>query len=96
MIMLTAILAIGCAALLVLWLVEKFGSWQSEHAAVSQATRSFRIALRYLARVQPSLPDYFAELFLKGDMRAIDRYFPDFAAFEAAEIKAELEGEYAE
>lgn len=87
-------LAIASAVLLVLWLIEKFGSRQREYAAVSRATRTFRIAMRYLARRQPALPDQFAELFLNGDMRGIDRYYPDFAAFEAAEIKAELEGDY--
>jgi len=94
--LLTAALAIGCAVLLVLWLIEKFGSWQREDAAVSRATQTFRIAMRYLARVPPAGTAYFAELFLKGDMRALDRYFPDYAAFEAAEIKAEQEGDYDE
>ena len=93
---LTASLGLAAMTFLILWVVERFGSWEREDIAVSRATRELRIALRFIACEQPTPAYQFAEYVLRADHRGIERHFPRFTRFRAEEIRAEAEGEYAE
>jgi hypothetical protein len=77
--------------LLVLIITERLRAARAREAA----TRDFRLAMRYIAeRRVDRAPQQFAELFLSGNKRWMELYFPDFERFRQTQIAAEEENDY--
>lgn len=75
--MITALLLTLCAALIVLYVVERF----SRDGRIHGATSEFRIALQYIAERRDGQASQFAYLFLTRNTLRMAHSFPDFEAF---------------
>lgn len=80
--MTTALLLTLCAALIVLYVVERFGSNRRLHLA----SREMLLALKYIADSREGKASQFALLWLSGNERQLTHSFPDFEAYRRERI----------
>jgi hypothetical protein len=90
--MITALLLSLLSALIVLYVVERFGN----ERRIRKATRQIHIALQYIADRRDGKASQFAWLFLTGNVLHMAHSFPDFESYrqrmETAEDEAEDAG----
>jgi hypothetical protein len=89
--MITALLLSFCAALIVIYVVERLGNGRRLY----DASREGLIALNYVADRCDGRGSQFALVFLQGDHRHLLRRFPDFEAYRQKKIAEEDEADEA-